>query len=204
MKNAIEYAEFLSKRLPSLCVACLHGKMKASQKDEIMQNFSAGKIHVLVSTTVIEVGINVPNSNLMIIQNAERFGLSQLHQLRGRIGRGSRKSYCILVSSEPSESSRARLSVMKRTTDGYEIAEQDLLHRGPGDFLFANQSNNFRQSGGIGFHFAKLCEDTSLFDTAFSIAKDIIDKDPFLSNPENTGLRQILFDSINSNTSSIS
>ncbi len=204
MKSAVGYAEFLSERLPSLCVTCLHGKMKAAQKDEIMQNFSAGKIHVLVSTTVIEVGINVPNSNLMIIQNAERFGLSQLHQLRGRIGRGSRKSYCILVSTEPSESSRARLSVMKLTTDGYEIAEQDLLHRGPGDFLFTNQSNNFRQSGGIGFRFAKLCEDTSLFDSAFSVASAIIEQDPFLSHPENAGLRQLLFDSLDLNIASLS
>ena len=113
-----------------------------------MRDFSDGKIHVLVSTTVIEVGINVPNSNLMIIQNAERFGLSQLHQLRGRIGRGSRKSFCILVMGEGGETARARLSVIKNTTDGYKIAEQDLIQRGaydgPGAFRQDRQTRLIR------------------------------------------------------------
>ncbi|MBP3591039.1 MAG: ATP-dependent DNA helicase RecG [Clostridia bacterium] len=204
MKSAIEYAERLSTLLPSLRIGCLHGKMKAAQKDEIMRDFSAGKIHVLVSTTVIEVGVNVPNSNLMIVQNAERFGLSQLHQLRGRIGRGSRKSYCVLVTGDNAESAHARLSVMKRTTDGYEIAEQDLLQRGPGDFFSQNLSDNFRQSGGISFRFAKLCEDTSLFDSAFSTAKSIIQSDPSLDHPDHQALKKILITAKISDVASLS
>ena len=204
MKSAVEYADHLMTALPSLRIACLHGKMKAAQKDEIMRDFAAGKIHVLVSTTVIEVGINVPNSNLMIIQNAERFGLSQLHQLRGRIGRGSRKSYCILVTGESGDAANARLSVMKRTTDGYEIAEQDLLQRGPGDFFPKDSQDNFRQSGGITFQFAKLCDDTTLFDSAFSIAKNIIENDPTLSSEENEGLREILQNSYKADASALS
>lgn len=204
LKSAVDYAEYLSKKLPSLCVSCLHGKMKAAQKDDVMNDFVNGKIHVLVSTTVIEVGVNVPNSNLMIIQNAERFGLSQLHQLRGRIGRGTRKSYCVLVTSPSSESSAERLSIMKRTTNGFEIAEQDLLQRGPGDFLSSNSNDNFRQSGGIDFKFARLCEDTTLFDSAFSIAKSILEHDPHLSDKEHAGLRSLLTESYSLNTSSLS
>ena len=204
MKSAVEYAQHLQDALPSLSVACLHGKMHATQKDQIMRDFSDGKIHVLVSTTVIEVGINVPNSNLMIIQNAERFGLSQLHQLRGRIGRGSRKSFCILVMGEGGETARARLSVIKNTTDGYKIAEQDLIQRGPGDFFSSNSSDIFRQSGGMSFHFAKLCQDTSLFDLAFSIAKRTLENDPMLENEENARLHRILEDSYVSNTSALS
>ena len=169
-----------------------------------MQDFSDGRIQVLVSTTVIEVGINVPNSNLMIIQNAERFGLSQLHQLRGRIGRGSRKSYCILVMSESSETARRRLSVIKNTTDGYEIAEQDLLQRGPGDFFSENSDDVFRQSGGINFHFAKLCGDTELFESAFSSAKFIIEADPTLLQPQHQGIKKILDQSNTANISTLS
>lgn len=204
MKTAVEYAQHLQEALPNLSVACLHGKMHATQKDQIMRDFADGKIHVLVSTTVIEVGINVPNSNLMIIQNAERFGLSQLHQLRGRIGRGSRKSFCILVMGEGCENARARLSVIKNTTDGYQIAEQDLLQRGPGDFFSSNSPDIFRQSGGMSFHFAKLCQDTTLFDSAFYEAKRLLENDPDLKSEENTTLRKLLEDSYTSNTASIS
>ena len=204
MKTAVDYADYLIEKLPDLTVACLHGKMKAAQKEQTMQDFSDGRIQVLVSTTVIEVGINVPNSNLMIIQNAERFGLSQLHQLRGRIGRGSRKSYCILVMSESSETARRRLSVIKSTTDGYEIAEQDLLQRGPGDFFSENSDDVFRQSGGINFHFAKLCGDTELFESAFSSAKFIIEADPTLLQPQHQGIKKILDRSNTANVSTLS
>ncbi len=190
--SAIEYAEHLTQRLPSLRISCLHGKMKPAQKEEIMMDFSAGKIDVLVSTTVIEVGINVPRSNVMIIRNAERFGLSQLHQLRGRVGRGERKSYCILVSNHRGEATKARLSILKQTSDGYEIAEQDLIQRGPGDFFPKTNDDNVRQSGGMHFRFAKICEDTALFDAAFSIARDIVAKDPTLSSEENAGLKELL------------
>jgi ATP-dependent DNA helicase RecG len=140
----------------------------------------------------------------MIIQNAERFGLSQLHQLRGRIGRGSRKSYCILVMSESSDNARTRLSVIKNTTDGYKIAEQDLLQRGPGDFFSANSDDIFRQSGGISFRFAKLCADTDLFESAFSAAKSIIEIDPMLSQPRHQEIKKILDESNTADVSSLS
>lgn len=204
LKTAVEYAEYLVQKLPSLKIGCLHGKMKATEKDKVMAEFSAGRIHVLVSTTVIEVGINVPNSNLMIVRNAERFGLSQLHQLRGRIGRGSRKSYCVLVLENYSESAASRLSVMKRTTDGYEIAEQDLMQRGPGDFFSSNSQENIRQSGGFGFRFAKLCDDTTLFDSAFEMAKNVVERDPNLESDENRALRDTLVLSYSNDTSMLS
>ena len=204
LKTAVEYADYLTERLPSLVVGCLHGKMKAAQKDAVMKDFAEGKIQVLVSTTVIEVGINVPNSNLMIIRNAERFGLSQLHQLRGRIGRGSRKSYCVLVMEKRSESAEARLGVLKRTRDGYEIAEQDLLQRGPGDFFSSNSTDIYRQSGGISFRFAKLCEDNELFFAAFSKAKEIVEDDPLLQKEENAELGAYLSKVLQTNPSAIS
>ena len=141
--------------------------MKVQEKDEVMAGFSSGETKVLVSTTVIEVGVNVPNASLMIVENAERFGLSQLHQLRGRVGRGTRKSFCVLVSDMKSEKSRDRLETMKTTYDGFEIAEKDLLMRGPGDFFSQNNSNILRQSGGFEFKFASKCDSTDLFEKAF-------------------------------------
>ena len=133
--KAVEvYAKELAGRLPGVKIELLHGKLKAAEKERIMQSFAAGEIQVLVSTTVIEVGVNVPNACLMIVENAERFGLSQLHQLRGRVGRGRRKSYCILISDATGEAARARLETIRTTYDGYLIAEADLRLRGPGDF----------------------------------------------------------------------
>lgn len=189
LKNAVEYAEELKKSLQQLRIAVLHGKMKAQEKDVIMSEFSKGNYDVLVSTTVIEVGVNVPNASLMIVENAERFGLSQLHQLRGRVGRGSRKSYCVLVSDINSPKSRDRLEVMRTTYDGYEIAEKDLLLRGPGDFFSSVSDNNLRQSGGFDFKFASLCENYELFNSAFGVAKAIVNTDPLLSLPEHQSLR---------------
>ena len=170
--------------MPDISVSVLHGRMKPAEKDSVMAAFASGEISVLVSTTVIEVGVNVPNASLMIVENAERFGLSQLHQLRGRVGRGTRKSYCVLVSDLKSEKSKARLDVMKSTYDGYEIAEKDLLLRGPGDFFSSNSSNNLRQSGGFEFKFATRCNNTDIFDAAFSAAREIEKEDPTLSLPE--------------------
>ena len=138
MKAAVQYAKELQGELPELTVAFLHGKMKSAEKDSIMKDFGDGKTQILVSTTVIEVGVNVPNASLMIVENAERFGLSQLHQLRGRVGRGSRKSYCILVTPDLAslgEHSRARLNTMHTTYDGYRIAEQDLRKEAPATSL---------------------------------------------------------------------
>ncbi len=204
LKNAKDYTNELRTVLPSLIIECLHGKMKAAEKDDIMQRFSEGKIDILVSTTVIEVGINVPNATLMIIENAERFGLSQLHQLRGRVGRGKKKSYCVLVSNTNTEKSEARLDIMKSTYDGYEIAEKDLALRGPGDFFISNSSDNFRQSGGFDFKFAKLCDDSELFNSAFSAAKQIALSDPELNFPEHSLLKASLLNILNSNASAIS
>ena len=182
LKSAVGYARELTERFPALSVAFLHGKMKSKEKDEIMRNFAAGQIEVLVSTTVIEVGVNVPNACLMIVENADRFGLSQLHQLRGRVGRGNRKSYCVLVSAaaEGASNARNRLNVMKTCYDGYSIAEKDLEMRGPGDFLRTNGDTSIRQSGGIKFRLAELCEDTGLFRAAFAEAKALVAEDPEL------------------------
>ena len=188
LKRAVEYTEQLRRDLPELRIECLHGKMKNAEKDAVMNSFADGKVDVLVCTTVVEVGVNVPNASLMIVENAERFGLSQLHQLRGRVGRGTRKSYCILVSDLNTEKSKARLEVLHTTYDGFEIASKDLALRGPGDFFSANTDINFRQSGGFEFRLAKLCDDNSLFELAFSCAKGIIKNDPDLSSEENVAL----------------
>lgn len=204
LKNATDYAKRLSKDLPNIKIDLLHGKMKPGQKDEIMNAFAEGSTDVLVSTTVIEVGVNVPNASLMIVENAERFGLSQLHQLRGRVGRGKRKSYCVLVSDSSSEKSGARLDIMKSTYDGFEIAEKDLMLRGPGDFFSMNTDNNIRQSGGFDFKFAAKCDDNDLFELAFSVAKKIVNDDPELNSEENSLLKKALQDITAVHTDTIS
>ena len=183
LKSAVKFSEELSERFPDLTVDFLHGKLKSREKEEKMANFVSGKTDILVSTTVIEVGVNVPNASLMIVENAERFGLSQLHQLRGRVGRGSRKSYCILVSDAASKEGKAkeRLMTMKNSHDGYEIAERDLAMRGPGDFLRSSADGRVRQSGGMRFRLAELCDDTGLMRVAFDEARAIIAEDPELS-----------------------
>lgn len=181
LHSAVEYAKTLADRLPSVKIACLHGKMKAIEKDRVMNDFASGKIQVLVSTTVIEVGVNVPNATLMIVENAERFGLSQLHQLRGRVGRGEYKSWCILVSDSQSEEAQERLNALCRSNNGYEIAEFDLQQRGPGDFFNAvggsgTQSTDAsapRQHGAIRFRLASLCDDVDLLKAAFEAAEGV-------------------------------
>jgi ATP-dependent DNA helicase RecG len=135
LKAAVDYAAELARVFPDLQVGFVHGKMKTADKDKVMRAFSSGEMDILVSTTVIEVGVNVPNATLMIVENAERFGLSQLHQLRGRVGRGKAKSYCVLMSDSKAETARQRLQVLKKNHDGYAVAEEDLRLRGPGDFL---------------------------------------------------------------------
>ncbi|RLA07352.1 MAG: ATP-dependent DNA helicase RecG [Gammaproteobacteria bacterium] len=139
-ENAEQTYQDLTDNLPNLSIALLHGKIKSIEKDVIMQNFKSGKVDILVATTVIEVGVDVPNASLMIIEDANRFGLSQLHQLRGRVGRGNKQSYCILLYKNPlGENSRARLKIMRETTDGFKIAEEDLKIRGPGELLGTKQ-----------------------------------------------------------------
>ena len=184
LKSAIAFSEELSAEFPDFCVDFLHGKLKPKEKEEKMARFVSGKTHILVSTTVIEVGVNVPNASLMIVENAERFGLSQLHQLRGRVGRGTRKAYCVFVSDaiKKNGKSRERLMTVKNSHDGYHIAEKDLAMRGPGDFLAKRGEPYFRQSGGVSFRLAELCEDTGLLTIAFSEARALIERDPELSS----------------------
>ena len=189
LKSAVEYSEEIKKIFPDIKVACLHGRMKNFEKDEVMSAFVNGETKILVSTTVIEVGVNVPNATLMIVENAERFGLSQLHQLRGRVGRGTKKSYCILVSDLKTEKAQTRLNVMHTCYDGYEIAERDLMLRGPGDFFSSYCGDNIRQSGGFEFKFASACDDKDLFDSAFSAARSIAKEDPTLTKTEHVSLR---------------
>ena len=189
LKSAVVYAEELAARLPHIGVACLHGKMKPQEKDAIMQRFVSGEVQVLVSTTVIEVGVNVPSATLMIVENAERFGLSQLHQLRGRVGRGRSKSYCVLVKGAErcGETAERRLATMKNQHDGFEIARQDLLLRGPGDFVRSSSEDGIRQSGGLRFRLADQCDDGDLMQTAFDDARALLERDGELS--ECPGLR---------------
>ena len=183
LKSAEEHAEELRQQLPGLRIACIHGKLKAREKDEIMSRFAAGETDVLVSTTVIEVGVDVPNAALMVVENAERFGLSQLHQLRGRVGRGKHKSWCILVSDAKGEEARARLSAMTHISDGFRIAEEDLRLRGPGDFFGS------RQHGLPELHIADLGADMNVLKAAQDAAKRLLDSDPRLERPENKRLR---------------
>ena len=184
LKNALAHTEYLRQALPDIPVACLHGKMKAAEKDAIMQAFVRGEVKVLISTTVIEVGVNVPSATLMIVENAERFGLSQLHQLRGRVGRGRAKSYCVLVGGERLGAvAKQRLEVMRTQHDGFEIAQRDLMLRGPGDFLRGSDSGEgIRQSGGIRFRLADGCDDTALLELAMEDARALIADDPSLSS----------------------
>ena len=183
LKSAEEHAQVLQRTFPQHRVACIHGRMKAKDKDACMAAFAAGETDILVSTTVIEVGVDVPNAALMIIENAERFGLSQLHQLRGRIGRGPFQSYCVLVSDAHTDEARARLKVLCDTADGFQIAEADLRQRGPGDF-FGN-----RQHGLPALHIADLGTNMTAVNDARDAARTVLAADPTLSAPEHAALR---------------
>lgn len=183
LKAAVQYANELSERLSGYNIAFVHGKMKTAEKDAVMRRFTAGEIQILVSTTVIEVGVNVPSACLMIVENAERFGLSQLHQLRGRVGRGNRKSYCVLVSGAQGklgENAKRRLDTMCNCYNGFEIAEEDLRLRGPGDFLSLSGNASIRQSGSLTFRLADMCEDADMMNDAFSAANEYLEYDPTL------------------------
>lgn len=188
LKAAEVFAEELQSRYFSgYRVALLHGRLSPREKDEVMDGFTQGRIHVLVATTVIEVGVNVPNANMMVIENAERFGLSQLHQLRGRVGRSDKKSYCVLLSRSASQTTRERLDVMCRTNDGFEIAREDLRIRGPGEFF------GERQSGVPGLRIAELGADMKLLADAHEAALSLLTRDPELSAPENAALREQVY-----------
>lgn len=180
LKNVEEAYIHLQKIFPEYKISMVHGQMKPADKDAEMQRFASGETHILVATTVIEVGVNVPNASVMVIQNAERFGLSQLHQLRGRVGRGANQSYCILVTKyELSSDTRRRIDIMTETNDGFEIAEADLRFRGPGDLEGTQQS-------GIAFDLklANLARDGQIVQLARETASAILDEDPTLSQPQ--------------------
>ncbi len=173
LENVTDYCEMLKSRFPDdIRVETLHGKMRPADKKRVMEAFAAGFIHVLVSTTVIEVGINVPNATVMMVENAERFGLAQLHQLRGRIGRGREQSYCIFINSSDSESSMERLQILNRSNDGFFIAEEDLKQRGPGDLF------GIRQSGAMDFKIADIYQDAGILKKAGTAADKLLREDP--------------------------
>jgi ATP-dependent DNA helicase RecG len=181
MKNLEDGFQSISKIFPETKISMVHGRMKPAVKEKAMQTFKKGETKIMVATTVIEVGVDVPNAAVMIIESAERFGLSQLHQLRGRVGRGVEQSYCILMSSyKISEESRKRLSTMVRTNDGFEIAEVDLKLRGPGDLEGTQQS-------GIGFDLkiANLGKDNKILELARNVAEELLNNDPYLQDNEN-------------------
>lgn len=194
MASVTQYAERLNREwLPGYRVGVLHGRMKPKEKEAVMSDFAAGNLPLLVSTTVVEVGVDVPNATVMLIENAERYGLSQLHQLRGRVGRGKERSYCILVSDAQNEEAVARLAVLCRTNDGFEIADEDLKLRGPGDFF------GRRQHGLPELKIADMMGDTAVLKEAQAVARELIAEDDDLSQPEHRGLRaevRQLFDSL--------
>lgn len=187
LRSATEYAaELASDVFPDLRLGCLHGKMKPKDKSSAMLDFANGHIDILVSTTVVEVGVDVPNASLMVVENAERFGLSQLHQLRGRVGRGTHKSYCVLVSDSRSPETKKRLEALCKTNDGFKISEEDLKLRGPGDFFGS------RQHGLPEFHIADLCTDMDILSSAQRAAAEVLEADPELSSPDNRALDEYI------------
>ena len=174
------YAQHLQDKVfPDLRLALLHGKMRPREKDAVMAAFAAGDVDVLVSTTVVEVGVDVPNAALIIVENAERFGLSQLHQLRGRVGRGKHQSYCVLITNSHAQDAMTRLKTLASTTDGFKISEEDLKLRGPGDFFGS------RQHGLPQLALADLSGDMRLLQQAQQSARQLLQNDPTLSRPEN-------------------
>ncbi len=186
-ENVIDYAKTLQEEMgDSIAVAHLHGKMKQVEKDDIMQRFGKQEIQVLVSTTVIEVGINVPNATVMMIENAERFGLAQLHQLRGRVGRGKYQSYCIFMSASKSKETKERLSILNKSNDGFFIASEDLKLRGPGDLF------GIRQSGILDFKLGDVFQDAKLLQRASEAAEYLLLEDEKLEKPNHQNLREHL------------
>jgi ATP-dependent DNA helicase RecG len=188
LKDATQMAGHLQKEVfPDFRIGLLHGRMKSDEKEAIMIEFKEGRIQILVATTVIEVGIDIPNASVMVVEHAERFGLSQLHQLRGRIGRGHYPSKCILLAQyRSSEEAKVRLEAMEKTTDGFKIAEEDLALRGPGEFF------GIRQSGLPDFRVAHIIRDAPILIEARKEAFRIIQEDPELVHPSHAGLKDIL------------
>ena len=186
-ENVTDYAKRLKEELPdTIEIGLLHGQMKPAQKNDVMERFAANEIQVLVSTTVVEVGVNVPNATVMMIENAEHFGLAQLHQLRGRVGRGDAQSYCIMVNCSDSKESQKRLDILNKSNDGFKIASEDLKLRGPGDFF------GIRQSGEMQFALADIYQDAYIMQRASEEVADILGKDPELSSEDHKNLKDYL------------
>lgn len=184
-ENVTDYAEVLKKELPAdIVVECIHGKMKSGRKNLIMEQFARNEIQVLVSTTVIEVGVNVPNATVMMIEDAQRFGLAQLHQLRGRVGRGEAQSYCIMINTTDSEKAKKRLEILNKSNDGFFIAGEDLKLRGPGDFF------GIRQSGLLEFRLGDIYQNADLLKQASEEASLILSEDRKLTAPEHEKIRE--------------
>lgn len=185
-ENVVDYTKVLQSALPGIPVEFLHGKMKPKEKNSIMERFACGEIKVLVSTTVIEVGVNVPNATVMMIENAERFGLAQLHQLRGRVGRGKHQSYCILVNGSEQDETKERLEILNKSNDGFFIASEDLKLRGPGDIF------GIRQSGDLEFKLGDIFTDANILKTVSDEVNLLFQKDPELEMEEHQELRSKL------------
>ncbi|MEH2959183.1 ATP-dependent DNA helicase RecG [Candidatus Merdisoma sp. JLR.KK006] len=187
LENVVDYTEKLKGAMDaSIAIEYLHGKMKASEKNSIMERFAAGEIQVLVSTTVVEVGVNVPNATVMMVENAERFGLAQLHQLRGRVGRGKHQSYCIFVSGNDNPDTKKRLEILNKSNDGFYIASEDLKLRGPGDLF------GIRQSGLLEFKIGDVFTDAGILKAASEEAAKLMKQDPVLSKEEHKELQKKL------------
>ena len=183
-ENVTEYTEKLKNELPGIHVACLHGKMKGALKNQVMEEFAKNKIQVLVSTTVIEVGVNVPNATVMMIEDAQRFGLAQLHQLRGRVGRGDAQSYCIMINTSDGDKAKKRLEILNKSNDGFYIASEDLKLRGPGDFF------GIRQSGLLEFKLGDIYQNSDILKEASEEAGGMLAEDPQLTSPENDSVKR--------------
>ena len=186
-ENVTDYSRKLREVLsPEIQIGLLHGKMKAEQKNKVMEQYMRNEIQVLVSTTVVEVGVNVPNATVMMIENAERFGLAQLHQLRGRVGRGEAQSYCIMINCSDSRNAAKRLDILNQSNDGFKIASEDLKLRGPGDFF------GIRQSGDMEFALADIYQDATVLQQASEEVSKLLEADPDLMNSENENLKHYL------------
>ena len=182
-ENVTDYAKHIAAELPEdIRVGVLHGKMKNDKKNQVMEQFAANEIQVLVSTTVVEVGVNVPNATVMMIENADRFGLAQLHQLRGRVGRGDAQSYCIMINTSSTKTAQKRLEILNQSNDGFFIASEDLKLRGPGDFF------GIRQSGELAFQLADIYQDADMLKAASDAVREILEADPDLLQEEHLRL----------------
>ena len=191
IENVEEYSKKIKKLMPEdIRIGILHGKMTSDKKNSVMEDFKNNDIDILVSTTVVEVGVDVPNATVMMIENADRFGLSQLHQLRGRVGRGEDQSYCIFVNTSDSETAQKRLDILNKSNDGFFIAEEDLKLRGPGDLF------GIRQSGVLNFKIADIYRDKDILMLASSAAEEVLNTDPELKCSEHSEIRNVLDDSI--------